>query len=111
MNLTQLSDKVYVHGQISPSDASALKERGFGAVICNRPDGEDPGQPSAEEIKAAVEAAGLSFFFVPFNPMEPSPTMVEDFAAALDAAPEGLILAYCRSGNRSSRLWQATGCR
>ena len=111
MNPTQLSESVYVFGQIMPSDVTTLKERGFGTIICNRPDGEDPDQPTAQEIKAAAEEAGLSFFFVPFSPMNPSPTIVEEFSAALDGAGEGLILAYCRSGNRSSHLWQASGCR
>lgn len=111
MNLTQLSDLVYVYGQVAPSDISHLKEQGFMTLICNRPDGEEPGQPSAALIQAAAEEAGMSFFYVPFNPSNPSETMVSDFAAALDAAPEGKVLAYCRSGNRSSRLWQATGCR
>ena len=111
MNLTQLSETVYVSGQISPADLPALNERGFSAVICNRPDGEDPGQPNAQEIQEAASAAGLLFFHVPFDPQNPSETMVADFADALDAAPEGRVLAYCRSGNRSGRLWQASGAR
>lgn len=111
MNPTQLSDLVYVYGQLNTSDVESLKAQGFMTVICNRPDGEELGQPSASLIQATVEGAGMSFFYVPFNPSNPSETMVADFAAALDAAPEGKVLAYCRSGNRSSRLWQATGCR
>jgi len=111
MNPTQLSDLVYVYGQINASDIESLKAQGFMTVICNRPDGEEPGQPSASLIQSAVEGAGMRFFYVPFNPSNPSETMVADFSAALDAAPEGKVLAYCRSGNRSSRLWQATGCR
>ena len=70
-------------------------------------DGEDPGQPSADEIQASVEAAGMKFFFVPFNPMNPDPHMVPKFAEAIEQANDGKILAYCRSGNRSSRLWAA----
>jgi len=110
MNPTQLSETVYVYGQIRPSDVETLKERGFGTIICNRPDGEDFNQPTADEIKAVAEAAGMRFFFVPYNPSAPSPTMVEDFGKALDEA-QGLVLAYCRSGNRSARLWQASGER
>lgn len=106
MNLMQLTETLYVSGQISPDHITDLKARGFVAVICNRPDGEDPGQPTAAEIQASAEAAGLSFFHVPFDPMNPSPSMVDDFAAALKQAG-GTTLAYCRSGNRSSRLWAA----
>ena len=111
MNLTQLSETVFVSGQISADDLPQLKERGFSAVICNRPDGEDPGQPTAQELQGAALAAGLAFYHVPFDPQNPSETMVADFAAALDAAPAGQVLAYCRSGNRSARLWQASGAR
>lgn len=111
MNFTQLSDTVYVYGQILPTDLAEIKAQGFATVICNRPDGEEVAQPSAQEIQTASEALGIAFFYVPFNPSNPSENMVADFSAALDAAPTGKILAYCRSGNRSSRLWQATGCR
>ena len=110
MNPTQLSARVSVFGQVRPSDIAAVKALGFTAVICNRPDNEDPGQPTAAEVRAAAEGAGLAFFFVPYDPSAPSPTMVSDFDAALKEAPAGPVLAFCRSGNRSSRLWQAVGC-
>ena len=106
MNLLQLSDTFYVSGQIFPADIDQLKSQGFGTVICNRPDGEDSPQPTAEEIKQSVEQAGMKFFNVPFDPMNPNPHMVNDFGEALSQS-EGLVLAYCRSGNRSSRLWAA----
>jgi uncharacterized protein (TIGR01244 family) len=109
MNLTHLSARVSVYGQVMPSDIQTLKSLGFSTLICNRPDHEDPGQPTAAEVKAAAEGAGLTFFFVPYNPSSPSPTLVSDFEAALKAAPEGKVLAFCRSGNRSARLWQAVG--
>jgi len=109
MTPTQLSARVSVYGQVSPAEMTTLKTLGFTAVICNRPDGEDPGQPTAAAVGAAAAAAGLAFFCVPYDPSAPSPTMVSDFAAALQAAPAGRVLAYCRSGNRSARLWQAVG--
>ena len=107
MNLTPLSDHFFVAGQIMPAQMSQLKAEGFGTIIRNRPDGEEPQQPSASDVQASAEAAGLKFFFVPFNPSNPDPNMVNDFAAAVSEAAEGKILAYCRSGNRSSRLWMA----
>jgi sulfide:quinone oxidoreductase len=106
MNLMQLSETFYVSGQISPVDIDELKARGFGTIICNRPDGEDSPQPTAEEMKLVIEQAGMKFFNVPFNPMNPDPNMVNDFSDALNQS-EGLVLAYCRSGQRSSRLWAA----
>lgn len=106
MHLTQLSDRFFVSGQVDPSEMDTLSTEGFTTIICNRPDGEDPGQPTAEEVKSAAEKAGLQFYFVPFDPMNPNPQMVPDFQAAWESS-EGKVLAYCRSGNRSSRLWAA----
>ena len=107
VQFTQITPQVSVSGQIHPNDFTQIKEAGFQTIICNRPDGEDPGQPTAAEIEMAAQINGLLFFFVPFSPMNPSPTLVEDFQAARSAA-KGKILAYCRSGNRSARLTQAT---
>ena len=107
LQVTQITPQVSVSGQIQPHHLTQVKEAGFQTIICNRPDGEDAGQPTAAEIETAAHANGLEFFFVPFNPMNPSPTMVEEFQAARNAA-KGKILAYCRSGNRSARLTQAT---
>ena len=107
MNLTQLSDRVFVCGQVQAEAMSMLADQGFGTIICNRPNGEEPNQPTAETIQKSAEAAGMTFFFVPFNPSRPDPNMVSDFAEAIQQAAEGKILAYCRSGQRSSRLWAA----
>src|ERR1700759_4813060 len=65
MEYRQISDDYSVSGQIQPQDIAAVKEAGFKSVICNRPDDEQPGQPSAESVKAAAEAAGLTFRYIP----------------------------------------------
>ena len=107
MNLTKITDQYFVFGQIQPNDVSILKEMGFGTIICNRPDGESPGQPTAKEIGAKVESEGMKFFYVPFAPMSPAPNMLEDFCNAMQQA-QGKILAYCRTGNRSTQLYNRT---
>lgn len=107
MNLNQLSDRVFVSGQVQADEMPILAAQGFGTIICNRPNGEELNQPTAEDIQKSAEAAGMKFFFVPFNPSKPDPNMVPNFAEAINQAEEGKILAYCRSGQRSSRLWAA----
>ena len=107
MNLNQLSDRIFVSGQVQAEDMSTLAAQGFGTIICNRPNGEELNQPTAEDIQKSAEAAGMKFFFVPFNPLRPDPNMVPNFAEAIQQAGDGKILAYCRSGQRSSRLWAA----
>ena len=89
--------------QINLADVAEARRRGFTAIICNRPDGEDPGQPSAAEIAAAAEAAGLTYAHIPVRGA-PGPAGVEAMRQAVDAA-SGPVLAYCRSGTRSITTW------
>ncbi|WP_144378310.1 TIGR01244 family sulfur transferase [Mesorhizobium amorphae] len=106
MNIRQISDAYSVSPQISVEDVAAIKAAGFKSVICNRPDNEDPGQPSAGEIKAAVEAAGLEFRWVPVISGQMTAQNVDDQAEALETLP-GPVFAYCRSGTRCTNLYAA----
>jgi len=89
--------------QISVADVAEAKRQGFAAIVCNRPDGEDPGQPAAAEIAAAAAAAGLTYAHIPVRGA-PGPAEVEAMRQAVDAA-DGPVLAYCRSGTRSITTW------
>ncbi len=89
--------------QISVADVAQAVRDGFTAVICNRPDNEDMGQVSAQEIAKACADNGLSFTHIPISggiPEEAVPLMREALAAS-----SGPVLAYCRSGTRSTNLW------
>lgn len=92
-----------VASQLGTDDIARAAAEGFRTIISNRPDGEAPGQPSASEIKAAAEAAGLAFKQIPFSGLPPAPAVMET-AQALDEA-NGPVLAYCRSGTRSITAW------
>ena len=89
--------------QISVADVAEAARQGFTAIICNRPDGEDPGQPTAAEIAAAAQAAGLTYTHIPVRGA-PGPAEVEAMRQAVDAA-DGPGVAYCRSGTRSITTW------
>ena len=104
MEYREISEDYSVSGQIQPEDAAAIKEAGFKSVICNRPDDEQPGQPSADSVKAAVEAAGLAFRYIPVISGQITAENVEDQAEALDSL-EGPVFAYCRSGARCTNLY------
>lgn len=104
MNIRRIDDRISVSPQIAPEDVSALAAAGFAAIVNNRPDGEEGGQPEGEAIRRAAEAAGLRYTAIPVSPGGLSGAQVEAMAAALDAAP-GPVLAYCRSGTRSCNLW------
>lgn len=110
MDVRRLSPGFAVSGQIGPGDLPKIAAEGFRTVICVRPDGEDPGQPPAEEIRRAAEAAGLAFRHIPVVSGRMGEADVAAFSAALDAAP-GPALAYCRSGGRAGELWSRAGRR
>ena len=104
MNARQITEDYTVSPQISVEDVAAIKAAGFKSVICNRPDDEDPGQPSAAEIGRAVEAAGMTFRWVPVISGQMTLDNVRDQAQALDEL-EGPVFAYCRSGTRCTNLY------
>jgi uncharacterized protein (TIGR01244 family) len=100
----QLTPKVSVAPQIAPEDVPALAAAGFVAIINNRPDGESMGQPSGAEIEAAAKAAGMRYTAIPVDHSGIGAAQVQAMADAL-AAAGGPVLAYCRSGTRSTHLW------
>ncbi|MGZ8359956.1 MAG: TIGR01244 family sulfur transferase [Allosphingosinicella sp.] len=92
-----------VAGQIDLADLTDLAAARITMVINNRPDGEEPGQPGSAQMQAAAAAAGLAYRHIPVSGGISS-DQVAAMADALDAA-EGRVLAYCRSGTRSTYLW------
>lgn len=90
--------------QIAPADLPAIRDAGYRAVICNRPDGEEADQPAFAEIAAAARALGLDARYLPVRRDEIGDADVEAFAALVDALPKP-VLAYCRSGSRAGMLW------
>ena len=103
MEIHQLSEQITVSGQIEAGHIPALKELGVELIICNRPDGEAEGQPSFADIQAATEQAGLVFKNIPFPGGAMTQAQVEEFAECLKGYKR--IHAYCRTGNRSSVIW------
>lgn len=104
MDLKKITEKTAVSPQITPQDMAAIKEAGFRAIICNRPDGEGVDQPSFEEIEAAAKKIGLAAAYVPVTSGKVRDEDVESFGAALKDLPRP-VLAYCRTGTRSATLW------
>ena len=106
MEYREISDNYAVSGQILPEDIAAVKAAGFKSIICNRPDNEQPGQPSADSVKQAAEAAGLEFRYIPVVSGQITEENVADQAIALEDV-KGPVFAYCRSGTRSTNLFMA----
>ena len=102
--MKRLSDELTVSPQLPIEAIDEIAKAGFKTVICNRPDDEDPGQPSFAEIAAKAEAAGMKAIFQPVASGNVADTDVDAFAANL-AAAEKPVFAYCRSGTRCTILW------
>ena len=104
MDIRQITEKYSVTGQIQPEDVQAIAAAGFKTLICNRPDDEDPGQPSADGVEEAARAAGLQFRHIPVVSGRITSENVEDQRHALEEMPSP-VLAYCRSGTRCTNLY------
>jgi uncharacterized protein (TIGR01244 family) len=100
----QLDDETLISGQITPEEIPAMAAAGITLIINNRPDHEDEGQPTSDEIEAAANAAGIVYRHVPIA-RGLGPSDIEAMREALHERREGKLLAFCRSGNRSTLAW------
>ncbi|WP_321326512.1 TIGR01244 family sulfur transferase [uncultured Parasphingorhabdus sp.] len=101
--VTKLNDAVSVSPQLELSDVTALAKAGFKAIICNRPDEEEGDHPGSAAVAEAAKKAGLQFAYVPAVSGAITDQDGEKMAAALAGLPAP-VLAYCRSGTRSTKL-------
>lgn len=104
-SMRQIDSNYFVSGQISADHVAALKEAGFSAICCLRPDGEGFGQPTFAEVDAAAKAAGLHAYYLPVSPGSMPMQQASQLKQIL-REEEGKILGYCASGNRATMLYQ-----
>jgi len=98
---------VCVAGQLDPSILQSVADAGFKSVVNNRPDFEGgPEQPTSAAMQAAAQAAGLQYAYLPVSGGYQSPEEIARFRELLATLPRPL-LAFCRSGARSGKLYQA----
>ncbi len=95
-------------GQITLEDMNEAARLGFRSIICNRPDHEGGSeQPSSATLHAEAKRLGLEFAYLPVLPNAIAESDVQGFGQLLDRLPAP-VLAFCRTGNRSSRLYEKT---
>ncbi|WOF42930.1 TIGR01244 family phosphatase [Sphingopyxis indica] len=99
-----------VSPQISLEDVAAAKAAGYALVINNRPDGEDPAAPQGADIAHACAAEGLAYAAIPVGHAGFSHAQLDALDTLLGDAT-GPVLAYCRSGTRSTHLWALARAR
>lgn len=106
----KLSPTMLASPQIGPAEVADAAGQGVTLIINNRPDGEAPNEPQGPEIEAAAHAAGLDYVAIPIGGAGFGEPQVEAMQQALDSA-DGTVLAYCRSGTRSTLLWSLAQAR
>lgn len=100
----QLTDQVFVSPQISLAEVAEAAVQGVSLIINNRPEDESDDQVPGAAIETAARAAGLDYAAIPVTHAGFSEWQMEAMAKALGEA-SGPVLAYCRSGTRSTLLW------
>ncbi|MEA3542730.1 MAG: TIGR01244 family sulfur transferase [Pseudomonadota bacterium] len=106
-----LTDSILVAPQISVDDVAEAQAQGVTMIVNNRPDDEEPGQVNGAQIEAAALKAGIDYIAVPVAHGGFAPWQLDGMAQALEQAGDGKLLAYCRSGTRSTLLWALTRAR
>ncbi|WP_097461974.1 bifunctional protein tyrosine phosphatase family protein/NAD(P)/FAD-dependent oxidoreductase [Mangrovitalea sediminis] len=100
----KLTPFLWVSPQISESDIGSLAAAGFRTVVCNRPEGESSDQPATAALEQAVKRQGMDFVHLPVRSGDITDQNVKDFRHLLETV-SGPVLAFCRTGTRSTSLW------
>lgn len=104
MDIKRLTDQISVGQQIVANDLTELRDKGFRAVVCNRPDGEGGDQPTFQELANEAERLGLEMRYLPVVGGKVSDSDAAEFGAVMAQLPKP-VFAYCRTGTRSTTLW------
>lgn len=110
-NFIHITPDFAVAGQLTSADLERAATRGFRTVINNRPDGEERGQPPADETRRLAEALGLGYSHIPTTRHDVFSDDVVERTAAVLADAAGPVLAHCKSGHRSAIVWAAVTAR
>ena len=103
--MPMLTPQVRVSGQLNVEDVRRFAVSGFSHVVNHRPDGEEPGQPTASILAEAARAAGIVMVRAPVRGL-PDADSVEATRRVLDSLGDhGRAVLFCRSGMRSAAAW------
>ena len=101
----KLTDSVYASPQIGVDEGAEAMALGVALIVNNRPEGESDDQTPGDDIAAAAQAAGIEYVAIPVTHAGFSEPQVIAMRDALARAGNAPVLAYCRSGTRSTLLW------
>lgn len=104
MDTRQLTAELSVAPQILAADMQAIADAGFRSLICNRPDGEGSDQPNYVELERSAGEHGLQMRYLPAESGKVTDEQGAAFGALMSELPKP-VLAYCRTGMRSTTMW------
>ena len=107
MHIRKIDDRFATAGQVRPEDVAQLAKEGYVAIVCARPDNEEPGQPAFAAIAREAGKHGMKAIHIPVTGA-PSAVQVDRLEEAMDTI-DGPVLGYCRSGARSAGLYSSIG--
>lgn len=110
MDIRKIDDSISVAPQISIGDVADIARLGFKTLVANRPDREEPGQPSMADIEAVATEHGLTWVYLPVESGNITDADVDDFSAMIHDAAKP-VFAFCRSGTRCTVLWSLSSAR
>ena len=99
-----LSPQLSVAGQMTVDKFQLLMQQGFKSVIVNSPNQEQGNTIRVDQLRSIAEQAKVSVIYQPVTSSKISETDVIEFAKYYNELPKP-ILMVCKSGERSSRLF------
>lgn len=105
MRVLELAPQVFVTGQLYEHDVRLAAKQGVRTIMNNRPDGEAPGQPLSADLARVAEELGVTYVYHPVVPPSVTREDVEDFGRVCEQLDRPLLI-FCRSGARSTRMWE-----
>ena len=109
-SLSQIDTGVYAAPQLYDADFAELARQGVKTIVNNRPDGEEPGQPTAGHGAELAAKYGMAYHYIPVGRGGPTEPEVDQMVAVLKDST-GPMVAHCRSGARSTSLYQLAKLR
>ena len=103
VNFHRLETTVACAGAIKPQVVPEIKNYGFVSII-NLREASEPGA-NLEEEAAAAKSAGLRYYGIPFNAMNPDPAAADKFLDAITTKGTEPAFIHCAGGGRAATMW------
>lgn len=104
MKIQQLNEHVYIADQLSVDDITKLRDLGIQSIVNNRPDNEGDNQPLSKDLSTYAGSINIDYYYLPVISGDYPDNTVKEFTEIFNTARKPIV-AFCRTGNRSIKLW------